>query len=750
MVLVNSSGNPVWSSNQTTASNPVVQLLDTGNLVVREANMNDSIKYLWQSFDYPTDTLLPDMKMGLNLDKGTETHLTSWRVTDQDPSVGEYTFKIDIQGLPELFLWKNQTILIRSGPWNGERFSGVPDMGTNTEYINFNFSSDQHGVYYSFHVANQSIFSRLTVTSGGETQRLIWVTSSQTWNKFWFLPKDQCDVNRNCGPYGICDVNSSPICNCVSGFRPKNEQAWKLRDGSEGCLRNTNLNCSSDKFLHMQEVKLPETSRVFVNRSMNLVECENLCLRNCSCTAYANNEITNGGTGCVLWIGELIDMRLFPGNGQDLYVRLAASEVDDSGSAVGSHKKKNDSARIAGITISAVVVILGLGYILFRKKKLLSRFSGTTDHRGSLQRSRDLMMNEVVFSANRDREKSGERHMDELELPLFDFNTITMATNNFCEANKLGEGGFGIVYRGRLMDGQEIAVKRLSKNSGQGIEEFKNEVKLIVNLQHRNLVRLFGCCTEIDEKLLVYEYMENRSLDAFLFDKTRNHVLGWKMRFNIICGTAKGLLYLHHDSRLRIIHRDLKASNILLDSEMNPKISDFGMARIFGTNQSEANTLRVVGTYGYMSPEYAMDGNFSVKSDVFSFGVLVLEIITGKKNRGFYYSNEDKNLLGNAWRQWGEGSALELIDPSISDSYSTSEVLRCIHIGLLCVQERAEDRPTMSSVILMLNSEAPLIPQPRNPGFSLGKNPPETDSSSSKQEEPWSVNQVTITLLDAR
>ncbi|KAJ1434827.1 S-locus receptor kinase, C-terminal [Sesbania bispinosa] len=340
--------------------------------------------------------------------------------------------------------------------------------------------------------------------------------------------------------------------------------------------------------------------------------------------------------------------------------------------------------------------------------------------------------------------------MDDLELPMFDFNTITLATNNFSEANKLGQGGFGSVYRGRLMEGQEIAVKRLSKDSGQGIEEFKNEVKLIVKLQHRNLVRLLGCCIEKDEKLLVYEYMENRSLDSILFDKAKKPLLDWKTRFNIICGIARGLLYLHHDSRLKIIHRDLKASNILLDCEMNPKISDFGIARIFGTNQTEANTLRVVGTYGYMSPEYAMDGNFSVKSDVFSFGVIMLEIISGKKNRGFYYSNDDMNLLRNAWGQWREGRPLDLIDSSIGDSYSPSEVIRCIHVGLLCVQERAEDRPTMSSVILMLSSETASMPQPKSPGFSLGKNPGETDSSSSKQDKSWSVNQVTITLLDAR
>ncbi|KAJ0983583.1 hypothetical protein J5N97_011838 [Dioscorea zingiberensis] len=247
--------------------------------------------------------------------------------------------------------------------------------------------------------------------------------------------------------------------------------------------------------------------------------------------------------------------------------------------------------------------------------------------------------------------------------------------------NKLGEGGFGPVYKGQLADGKEIAVKRLAKTSVQGSDEFKNEVMLIAKLQHRNLVQLIGCCIHGEERMLVYEYMPNRSLDAFLFDKSKGALLDWQARHQIIMGIARGLLYLHQDSRFRIIHRDLKASNILLDKEMNPKISDFGMARIFGGDETEVNTEK----FGYMSPEYAMDGIFSVKSDVFSFGVLVLEIISGKKNRGIYLSDPKLNLLGR--------------------------------------KERPEDRPTMSSVVLMLGSESVTLPNPRQPGFVTNKSP---------------------------
>uniref|UniRef100_A0A6N2NAX6 Cysteine-rich receptor-like protein kinase 10 n=1 Tax=Salix viminalis TaxID=40686 RepID=A0A6N2NAX6_SALVM len=284
----------------------------------------------------------------------------------------------------------------------------------------------------------------------------------------------------------------------------------------------------------------------------------------------------------------------------------------------------------------------------------------------------------------------------------FDLSSIEDATNNFSADNKLGEGGFGEVYKGTLPNGQAIAVKRLSKGSGQGAAEFKNEVILVAKLQHRNLVRLLGFCLEGEEKILVYEFVPNKSLDYFLFG-----------------GIARGILYLHEDSRLRVIHRDLKVSNILLDGDMNAKVSDFGMARIFGVDQTQGSTNRIVGTYGYMSPEYAMHGQFSVKSDVYSFGVLVLEIISGKKNSSFYQTGGAADLASYVWRHWRDGTPLEVMDPTLTDTYSRSEIIRCIHIGLLCVQEDPASRPTMATVVLMLNSYSITLALPQEPAFFL-------------------------------
>ncbi|EHA8591306.1 Receptor-like serine/threonine-protein kinase SD1-8 [Cocos nucifera] len=655
LIITDWNSKTIWSSSSSGLVSPVAQLLDDGNFIVKEANDDGNVprSFAWQSFDHPTDTLLPGMKLGWNLTSSLNHKLTSW-TNPSDPAPGHYTMAVDLHGDPQMILWEGSNQLWRGGPWNGQIFSGIPDMLRYKIFI-LDFVMKNDEVFYMYNTTNTSFIVRLTVNYTGVVQRLVWLDDSQMWSIYMSEPKDQCEHVSQCGAYGICNTDDSPICSCLQGFKPRSPTNWDLREGRDGCARMTGLDCQNgtDGFVTIKEVKLPDTSRSMVDRSMGLDDCRATCLSKCSCTAYASADIN--GTGCIIWTTELTDIRVYSFGGQDLYVRLAAADLGA-----------------------------------------------------------------VPLASHRNNEcKEGK----DWELPLFDLGTIIAATNNFSMENKLGQGGFGPVYKGKLGEEQEIAVKRLSKTSAQGIDEFMNEVTLIAKLQHRNLVRLL--------------------------DKDQGVLLDWQTRYNIIEGIAQGLLYLHRDSRLRIIHRDLKASNILLDKGMNPKISDFGLARIFKEDETTLNTRRVVGTYGYMSPEYAMDGCFSVKSDVFSFGVLVLEIISGKKNRGVSISEHEGNLLAHAWSLWMEGNGLKLVDGSISNSISMVEVLNCLKVGLLCVQEYPKDRPTMSSVVLMLGSKNASLSDPKYPGFFPTREPSEVESSKSKKELE-SVNKLSVTIAEGR
>ncbi|KAI6706268.1 hypothetical protein NL676_009230 [Syzygium grande] len=398
-----------------------------------------------------------------------------------------------------------------------------------------------------------------------------------------------------------------------------------------------------------------------------------------------------------------------------------------SGKNKTSKTKGNKVIWIASAASSAICIGL-LGYCIYvvirRRKKLNGAQTAEEESHPVIQ---SLNLGEIGGGHN---EMVVPRVSILQEIPLLGLDAIRAATDDFSDQNKIGEGGFGPVYKGTLAEGKEIAVKRLSETSGQGMAELASETALIAKLQHRNIVTLMGCCLERNEKLLVYEYMPNKSLDTILFDSSKSLQLDCESRLKIIHGVARGLMYLHEDSRLKIIHRDLKASNILLDDDMNPKISDFGMARIFGDNQIDANTNRVAGTFGYMAPEYAMEGIFSMKSDVYSFGVLVLEIISGRRNR-LHAIEPGQTLLALAWKLWSQGRALELMDAPLKQSYNADQVLKCIHIGLLCVQQDAENRPSMSSVVVMLGGNNIELPGPTEPTSLAGR-----AASHSASDEP--------------
>ncbi|KAL5579248.1 hypothetical protein UlMin_011690 [Ulmus minor] len=719
----NQSSVVIWSS-ESSAKSPTLQLLNTGNLVVKDG---DNGNYAWQSFDQPTDTQLAGMKIGWNLKTGQNWHLTSW-LSPQDPSTGNYTYEIEPRGIPQALVKHNDTeVLNRGGSWDGVRFGGDPPLAYNKAYFNkITFVFNTSYVYYTYELSNASIITRFWLNPSGSVDQYVWTGESSGWIKVVISQTDICDNTFSlCGPNGICTANQYPPCHCLTSFVPKVPQDWDNLVTKGGCIQRTPLNCSVDKgFKKFPHMKLPYASEFWVNRMVERKkECEAICSRNCSCLAYAFTRIS----GCALWFDQnLLDMRVYRDGGQDLYIKLPASELE--------HEKNDDKRTAVIISVSVISGFLLLfsvgGYVIRRIS--CSRISQETP----------------INNPNQDHSEDPILLEEELELTSFSLDLIVVATNNFCSINKIGEGGFGLVYKGILSNGQEIAVKRLSKYSEQGLEQFKTEVVLIANLQHRNLVRLLGCCIHREYRMLIYEYMPKKSLDLYIFSQSRSTALVWKKRFDIIVGIARGLLYLHRDSRLRIIHRDLKASNILLDNEMNPKISDFGLARILGADQTEVNTNRVVGTYGYMSPEYAVDGHFSMKSDVFSFGVVILEILSGRKNRGFDHPDHELNLLGHAWKLWNEGRPMELMDKYMENAVA-SEVLKCIQVGLLCVQKRPEDRPEMTSVIFELHSENPTLLQPKQPGFYIERVSTETDSSSSLYKL-YASNQLTVTTFQGR
>ncbi|XP_020588520.1 G-type lectin S-receptor-like serine/threonine-protein kinase At4g27290 [Phalaenopsis equestris] len=699
LLISNVNSSNLWSSNAGRAAiNPVARLLDSGDFIVE-----DKDGFVWQSFDHPTDKLLPGMKLGWDISSGINRNLTSW-ASPYDPSPGQYSLFIDPRGYPQLVLADGSDWIWRGGPWNGLSFSGCPAEASAGATLGFErrFIWNEEEMSYMFDVVDKSVLSYVYADGTGVAARHLWLGNetrigidggAQRWSLYWEAPQDPCDYTEVCGSYSICNANNIPLCSCLTGFKPSDPAGWALRDGAKGCKRMTKLDCTNgtDGFFVVNGAKLPDTAEATVNREW--------CLMNCSCTAYASTNVNvsagGGGSGCLIWSGEVRDLRVFPDAGQNLFVRLAAADIP-----LTEERSPISSQTILEITICSVSVAALSIAVVFCIWKYRSKRRQKTSYLD------DRVCKKVA---------AGETEI--AELPLFDIDFIKAGTNHFSNDNKLGEGGFGPVYKGILYEGHEIAVKRLAKTSTQGINEFKNEVNLIAKLQHRNLVRLLGCCIEGEERLIIYEYMRNKSLDAFLFDKERSVLLDWETRYHIILGIARGLLYLHEDSRLKIIHRDLKASNILLDNEMNPKISDFGMARIFGRHETVVNTAKIVGTYGYMSPEYAMDGIFSVKSDVFSFGVLVLEIIAGRKNRGRYTIEQHSNLVGEAWSLWNEEKEVELLDDSIRNSISLIEVSKCIKLALLCVQEQAEDRPSMSYVVLMLCSDIASLPDPIQPYF---------------------------------
>ncbi|KAF8409424.1 hypothetical protein HHK36_005500 [Tetracentron sinense] len=433
VVASRNQSNLLWSTNITVATmDSIAKLSNSGNFVLIQ---NNSKKVVWQSFDFPTHTYLPCMKIGLNRKTGLKWFLTSWK-SPNDPARGNFSYALDPRGSPQLFVYRCSTPYWRSGPWNGRGFSGVPEM-TQSFVFKYNFVSDQDEVYSTYTLYNDSIFTALVLDNSGTAQMLAWVDGIRRWNLFSSSPRDQCDHYGLCGPYGSCSSNTALECRCLPGFEPKSPRDWYLRDGSAGCVRKRESSCGKGEgFLKLERVKLPDTSMSRVERSLSLQECQKQCLSNCSCTAYSSADVNGGGSGCVTWYGELMDIRDYPKGGQDLYVRVDAIEL----AANARRNSKGFLGQKRNVVILIVSIVAGLfllvscGCFLLKKKR--------TETKGKAMERR----HEWLFG-----DSPGTKELDQIrsnpELQFFDLSILVAATENFSSTNMLGKGGFGPVYK---------------------------------------------------------------------------------------------------------------------------------------------------------------------------------------------------------------------------------------------------------------------------------------------------------------
>ncbi|XP_050247288.1 S-locus-specific glycoprotein S13-like isoform X1 [Quercus robur] len=362
LVVMSQNKSVVWSTGlgaQKQANNPVLQLLDSGNLVLRDGNSETS---LWESFDYPSNTLLPGMKLGWDLRKGINWNLTEWTSPD-DPSPGDLTYWIERHSYPDPVIQKGTNKFYRTGPWNGLWFSGSP--GLNPVYDEY-FVSNEYEVYYTYTLKNKSEISRIILNEMNTfLERHIWNEASQIWLRYPLLPRDHCDNYGFCGPNANCIIGYSgfAICQCLLGFKPKSPERWSLMERSQGCVLIKPLSCQKDGFNTYFNLKLPDTTNSWVNESMSLNECSAKCLNNCSCMAYSNSDIRESGRGCVMWFGDLMDIRQFPDGGQNLYVRISASEI-----VAREHGRWMNKAWRGVVAVAVVAVMVGVVLYIYRRR----------------------------------------------------------------------------------------------------------------------------------------------------------------------------------------------------------------------------------------------------------------------------------------------------------------------------------------------------------------------------------------------
>ncbi|XP_059073433.1 G-type lectin S-receptor-like serine/threonine-protein kinase At2g19130 [Cryptomeria japonica] len=593
LVLFDAEGASLWSVNTTNKAFRAV-ILDSGNfLILTDGNKSETV---WESFENPVDTLLPGMRFG------GQQKLVSWK-SSLDPAPGLFALHMDPSGAKQFVLtWNNSVHYWTTGTWDGKIFSGIPEIA-DKQLFNVSVEGNSSGLYFTYMlVPNFNALAR-----------------------------------------------NLPLCSCDEGFKPTDDRAWLSQDwASTGCVRQSPLNCSTDRFMD-NGVTLPDDEASSYAASTKK-DCQEACLRNCSCTAFAFNPPSGA---CQVWSGDLLNMRNSTPSkiNSNVFIRVGASQL--------SMKSKTTS--IVGVVLGIVValtVALGICSVLIWR---------------------------------RHQQRSMDRPADSSDsfLRMFSYKELKIATRNF--RSKLGSGVSGSVFKGSLQDGTLVAVKNM-QGSRQDEKQFRAEISSLGNI-HVNLVRLRGFCAQGSKRLLIYDYMPNGSLNSLLFTSnstSKKKVLDWRTRFEIALGTARG---------------DVKPENILLDGDLSPKLADFALAKLMGRDLSRVLTT-TRGTRGYLAPEWISGLPITPKVDVYSFGMTLLEIISGRRNLDL--TVQDSSLYyfpPFAATQIQQGKTINIVEEGIAEAADMEEVGRSCVVALLRIQEDDEVRPSMRQVVQMLEGK---------------------------------------------
>ncbi|KAF0904498.1 hypothetical protein E2562_035061 [Oryza meyeriana var. granulata] len=663
--FLQSGGSNVWAANisrKGTATS--MQLLETGNLVVLG---EDASSPLWQSFSHPTDTLLSGQNFidGMTLVSKSNT---------QDMT---YTLQI-----------KSGNMMLYAGfetpqpYWSAQQDSRIIVNKNGNNIYSANLSSTS----WSFYDQSGSLLSQLVIAQGNANSTLSAVLGSDGLIAFYVLqsgngkttipitvPADSCDMPARCTPYTICSSGTGCQCPSVLGSyancNPGVISACKSNEEFQLVQLDSGVGYVGTNFF-------PPVAKT------NLMGCKSACMGNCTCVAVFFDQPSGN---CFLF-NQIGSLQQKGGNTSRFASFIKVSNRGKGGSDSGSGRHNIIIAVIVLGTLAIIGVLIYIGFWIYKRKR---HPPPSQDDAGS---SEDDGFLQTISGA-----------------PVrFTYRELQDATSNF--SNKLGQGGFGSVYLGTLPDGSRIAVKKL-EGIGQGKKEFRSEVTIIGSIHHIHLVKLRGFCAEGSHRLLAYEYMAKGSLDRWIFhSKEDGHLLDWDTRFNIALGTAKGLAYLHQDCDSKIIHCDIKPENVLLDENFLAKVSDFGLAKLMTREQSHVfTTLR--GTRGYLAPEWLTNYAISEKSDVYSYGMVLLEIIGGRKSYDPAEISEKAHFPSFAFKKLEEGELQDIFDAKLKYNDKDGRVETAIKVALWCIQDDFYQRPSMSKVVQMLEGVCE-VPQP--------------------------------------